>query len=106
MKTTIEKYDIVLINLPEPSTLQINRFYTLEFFRLIKSRLNPGAVISLGLPSTADYVSENAAQLNSTLYQTLQSAFKNIIILPGQKNYFIVSDAPIRHDIARLIKEK
>ncbi len=106
LKTTIEKYDIVLINLPEPSTLQINRFYTLEFFRLIKSRLNPGAVISLGLPSTADYVSENAAQLNSTIYQTLQSVFKNIIILPGQKNYFIVSDAPIRHDIARLIKEK
>ena len=29
-------YDLVLLNLPYPTTLQLNRFYTVEFFRLVK----------------------------------------------------------------------
>ena len=106
LKSTTGKYDVALINLPEPSTIQINRFYTSEFFHLLKSRLNPGGVISLGLQSTSDYVSGNAAQLNSTIYQTLQSVFTNVLVLPGQKNYFVASDARLRYDIAGMIKER
>jgi spermidine synthase len=106
LKITGNRYDVVLINLPEPSTLQINRFYTLEFFRLLKSKLAPGAFLSLGLPSTADYVSSDAAQLNSTIFQTLQKVFSNTVILPGQKNYFIASDAPVQADVAALILRK
>ncbi|MFC2152488.1 spermidine synthase [Bacteroidota bacterium] len=33
LKKNKKKYDVVLINLPKPSTIQLNRFYTQEFFK-------------------------------------------------------------------------
>src|SRR5271157_6535920 len=32
LKGTPEKFDVIILNLPEPQTAQINRFYTVEFF--------------------------------------------------------------------------
>ncbi len=33
VKTTQETFDVVIVNLPEPQNAQLNRFYTVEFFR-------------------------------------------------------------------------
>ena len=41
------KYDVVIIDLPDPSTAQINRFYTIEFFNELKKILNKGWVVSI-----------------------------------------------------------
>jgi len=106
LKRDVGKFDVALINLPEPSTLQINRFYTAEFFSLLKCRLNPDAVISIALPSTSDYVSESAGKVNGSLFSTLKGEFKNVMIVPGLKNYFIASDGPVYPDISRLISQK
>lgn len=106
LKRDVGKFDVALINLPEPSTLQINRFYTTEFFTELKSRLDPDAVVSISLPSTADYVSEIEGKLNGSLFSTLKSKFGNVIIIPGQKNYYLASDGQLSTDISRLIAEK
>jgi spermidine synthase len=106
IKRTEEKFDVVIIALPEPATAQMNRFYTLEFFTELKKRLNPDAVISFGLLSTDDYVSPEARSINSVMYNTLNKVFKNILIIPGNRNYFLASDAPLRSDITALIAEK
>jgi len=42
IKTTTKKYDAILIDLPDPDTFQINRFFTEEFFALSKRILNKG----------------------------------------------------------------
>lgn len=106
VKTTTSRYDIVLIILPMPATLQLNRYYTLEFFRELKTKLAPGAVISLSLPSTADYVSPENKLLNSSVWNTLKSVFQNVLILPGQKNYFIASDSALTASISSLVTER
>jgi spermidine synthase len=106
LKRDVGKFDIALINLPEPSTLQINRFYTTEFFSGLKSRLNKDAVVSISLQSTSDYVSEQAGKLNGSLFCTLKGIFKNVMIVPGLRNYFIASDSPLHSDIAQLISRK
>jgi spermidine synthase len=95
IRQTKEKYDVVLVNLPEPSTLLINRFYSREFFMELKQVLTPGAVVCESLPTTSDYVSKSAAQTNSTLVQTMKTRFRNVLILPGQKNYFLASDSTL-----------
>ena len=60
-KKTTEKFDVVIVNLPPPSTLQLNRYYTAEFFELVKNILNddglftvrcPGSIIRSRLPVT------------------------------------------------------
>jgi len=106
LKKTTNKYDIVLINLPEPSTAQINRYYTIEFFRLLKKRLNRNAIISLGLPSTANYISKEAARVNSVIYTTIKQVFREILVIPGEKNFFIISDNPLSINIGKLIEDK
>jgi spermidine synthase len=101
-----EKYDVVLVNLPEPSTLLINRYYSREFLAELKKVLGPGAVICESLPSTSDYVSKAAAMTNSTLFHTLGSQFRNVLILPGQKNYFLASDSSLSPKIATLVSRR
>lgn len=106
LKENQKKYDVLLMNLPEPKTAQLNRYYTLEFFDLLKQHMLPGSILSLSLPSTVNYLSEEANQLNSVIYNTLSNACKYILIIPGNRNYLLASDSPVNIDIPALIEEK
>jgi len=46
IRRTDHRYQVIISNLPEPSSAQINRFYTVEFFALVKEKLLPGGVFS------------------------------------------------------------
>lgn len=106
VKTASQKYDIVLMNLPDPSTAQLNRYYTLGFFEELQRVLNKNAVISMSLISSADYLSSESRQVRSVLYNTLGAVFKNILIVPGSRDYFLASDEYMDIHITRLIKEQ
>ncbi len=106
VKTASQKYDVVLINLPDPSTAQLNRYYTLGFFEELQRVLNKNAVISMSLVSSADYLSGESRQVRSVMVNTLRAVFKNILIVPGSRDYFLASDGPMDIHIAHLIKEK
>lgn len=95
IRTCKEKYDVVLVNMPEPASIQLNRFYTTEFLTALRQVLNPGAVVAFSLPTGNDYVSFKAAKLNGTLYHTLKITFPHVIIAPASRNYFIASDNPL-----------
>jgi len=95
-------YDAVILNLPEPSTLQINRYYTLEFFNILKSLLIKEGIITLSLLPTADYVGSDALKIQSTMYQTLKAVFTNVLVIPGEKNYFLASDGAITSAVSTL----
>ncbi|MBI9037983.1 MAG: fused MFS/spermidine synthase [Bacteroidales bacterium] len=99
-------YDVVLINLQEPNTAGLNRFYTNEFFGELKRISKNKAVIALSLPSTANYFSEEAKQLHSVIYNTLKTNFDSIIIIPGERNYFIASDGDLSLEIVEMINKK
>jgi spermidine synthase len=106
LKENQKKYDVILMNLPEPKTAQLNRYYTLEFFTMLKHHMLPGSILSLSLPSTLNYLSDEANQLNSVIYNTLKKVFNTVLIIPGNRNYLIVSDIPTSIDIPGLIQEK
>lgn len=106
IRKTNNKYDVVLLNLQSPSTLQSNRFYTVEFFSQLKEKLNREAVITFGLPAPVNYLNDEAVSVNSTLYVTLKKVFNNVIIIPGEKNYFIASDSPLTYNIAEAIQQR
>ena len=63
LKRNNKKYDVVLINLPKPSTIQLNRYYTLEFFQLLKKNINKDAVISLSVSSSGNYMNDEAKKM-------------------------------------------
>lgn len=89
------KYDVILLNTPDPSSVELNRFYTSEFFDLLKNRLNPGGILSLSIPAAGNYMNESSRMMHSVYYNTLLMVFNHIRIIPGGKDYFIASDTPL-----------
>jgi len=92
---TSRRYEIIISNLPEPSSAQINRFYTVEFFAVIKERLAPAGVFSFVIPSSETYISEEQASLLATFYYSLRSVFSRVTVIPGDNNIFLASEGPI-----------
>jgi spermidine synthase len=106
VKQTEMNYDVVILDIPEPVTAEMNRYYTLEFFRELKQCLNYNAIVSFSLASTADYVSEEAASLHSVIYMTASRMFKHVIIIPGGRNYFLCSNDTLTYRIPEIIEQK
>jgi spermidine synthase len=99
-------YDVVLMNLPDPVNIHINRYYTLDFLEALKDKLSEMAVVSISLSSTAIYLSEEARLLHTALYSNLKLLFANVVIVPGMNNYFIASDGLVSSNIALLTRYK
>ena len=102
VKTARRTFDVVILDLPEPATGALNRFYTQEFFEEVHAVLNPGGVFALGLPSAENYWSPELARRNASVYHTLHRVFPEVIVLPGEHNFFLASDAPLETDPAVL----
>jgi len=101
-----KKYDVILISLPDPTSVRINRYFTLEFFEELKKHLNKFAIVSISLSSGSNYMGEQSKNINSSIFSTLKLFFQNVTIIPGGKNYFIASDGHLSTAIASLIEEK
>jgi len=102
VQTAGRTFDVVILDLPEPSTGALNRFYTLEFFAQVRAALAPGGIFSLGLPSAENYWSPELARRNGSIYWTLREVFPQVIVLPGEHNFFLASDRPLPSDPAVL----
>jgi spermidine synthase len=101
-----KKYDIVIMNLPEPTTAQVNRFYTNEFFSALKQKITENAVISFSLSGSANYLSEETRSLYSSVYNTLKQSFDHVKIIPAQSNYFLASAQELTYDVTHLIHKQ
>jgi len=99
-------FDVVLMNLPPPSSLGTNRFYTEEFFNLLRERCDSGSVVCTSLPSTANYAEESALAANASLWKTLGTVFGYRLLLTGERNYFLASDRPLSAEVIGRITER
>jgi spermidine synthase len=106
LKENQNLYDAIIVNSGDPQSLLNNRFFTLEFFCLVKKNLSNKGIFSISLTSTAQYMGRDARALHSSLFVTLSTVFKNVIIIPGGRDYFLASDAPLRLDIAALSEQR
>lgn len=82
LKLTQKKYDLIIFNLPNPSTALLNRFYTEECFQETKKLLTRDGVFAFTLDVPVDYLSEEAEVLTSSVYKTVKSALSRVLILP------------------------
>lgn len=95
LNKTQKKYEIIILNLPEPATAQINRFYTKEFFLLAKEKLEERGIFSFRVPSAENYISPELQNFLSSLYLTLREVFPEVQIVPGITNIFLASTRPL-----------
>jgi spermidine synthase len=98
VKESDRRFDVVIVDLPEPSTGQLNRFYTQDFFHEVQRILSEDGIFSLGLPSAENYLSPELRHRNGGVYHTLLSIFPSVTILPGDHNFFLASEEPLSTD--------
>jgi spermidine synthase len=101
-----KKYDAIIVNLSEPDTFQINRFFTDRFFDLAKQNLTRQGVLSFSIQGFDNYVAEPQRQKLSSLYNTVADYFENVVLLPGEKIFFLCRSLPIDTDIPALLLAK
>jgi len=89
VKNCAEKYDAVFVNLPDPSTAMLNRFYTQDFFREISGILSDDGIIVFRLTSTPNYLGEDMVRYNTSVYKTFKAVFSDVLVTYGDKKIFL-----------------
>ncbi len=88
-------WDLILIDMPEPSSGETNRFYTREFFAQCAARLHPGGIVALRLPAAENIWTPQTTRRTASIYRALASVFPEILVLPGAMTVITASAAPL-----------
>jgi len=106
LSQTTTRYDAIIMNMPEPNTFQINRFYTAPFFKKISDQLTQQGIFCFTTDGFDSYLSSSQVLKLSSLVMTAKQHFKYVQIIPGQKNYILCSQQPIQLNIPDLLSHK
>ncbi len=99
-------FDAIIMLLPPPSTLSLNRFYTTEFFRNARQRMSQGGVFLCSPGLNDNYFNQESVNLYSSVLNSLTSVFKNVVPVAGNKLYFLASDEPLSVSFCKLAEER
>ena len=102
LERSADRYDAILLNLPEPATAQISRYYTREFFLEVRKKLGPAGVFGFVVPSAENYISDDLGLFLSSLARTLRAVFPEVLAVPGANCVFLASEGPLSIDPVRL----
>ena len=94
LKSTADTFDVIILNVPDPQTAQLNRFYTAEFFRSARDHLAPGGLLALQLRSSEDYISPDLAEFLRCIHHTLRTVFPYVAAIPGETIHFFAATQP------------
>ncbi|HRZ87693.1 MAG TPA: hypothetical protein P5287_07750, partial [bacterium] len=91
IKNTPRRYDVVFINVSDPSTAMINRYYTADLYREVSLVLKEGGVIGTRVTSSADLEGADVVNYGGSVYRTLKTTFPSVAVTPGTENFFFAS---------------
>jgi spermidine synthase len=89
-----DRYDVILMNLPEPGSAQLNRYYTREFFATAARRLRPDGVFSFTLTGGQTSLNPVRTRYLALTWHTLKQIFPQVLVFPGERVRFVASQAP------------
>ena len=88
LKTSRDQFDEIILDLPDPQTAQLNRFYTAEFFRSASEHLAAGGLLALQLRASEDYISPERAEFLRCIHRSLRQVFPYVGEIPGETIHF------------------
>ncbi len=93
-KNNIAKYDMIIVDAPDPATAVLNRYYTREFFLEARNLLSPGGVFAAGVLSTPDLRGRAVANRNAAIYHTMSSVFARVLPVGDRTLFYFATDRP------------
>jgi spermidine synthase len=91
MRRTTESYDVILMNVGDPITAQMNRFYTKEFFSLVKQRLSASGIFSFAVSGGESMLGPTQARFLGSINKTLLAVFAETLVYPGDPIRFMAA---------------
>lgn len=91
LKTATQRFDVILVNLPEPQTAQLNRFYTEEFFRVASTKLQSDGILSFQLHGAEEFIGLEVGEFLRCIYRTATRVFPEVVVIPGETVHFLAS---------------
>jgi len=106
VQRAVGPYDLVLLNLPPPTTLVLNRLYTCEFMAQVRDCLAPRGILVITAPTARTYLAPAAAGLLASTQRTLAVAFDHVRLVPADEQtlWLASSENPLDLDAAALIR--
>ena len=87
-----KKYDAILMNMPAPANLGLNRYFTEEFFKSVGQRLKTKGIFSFTIPSKREILSPQFARFNSSILNAINKVFIYSFIIPSDSMIVISSN--------------
>lgn len=98
-------YDLILVDLPKPATVRVNRFYSLAFFQQAKGHISDGGMYCLHLPVSGTYFDKSTAELIAILRKTLAQVFPHHQYVKAEGSYLMAGNVPLNYDLTKSIGE-
>lgn len=92
-------YDAILLDLPGPENIGLNRYYTAEFFREARAALRPGGVVAFSLASSGNYQGPEQRAVERSVAAAMRESFPVVEVLPGDRHLFFAGDCAIDLDL-------
>lgn len=106
LEETERAFDLVIVRTPDPSTAQMNRLYTVEFFRAVRERLEPGGVLTTRMTSAENYLGSEVERYGRSIFASLSEVFPHVVVTPGERCFLFASSHPgtITDDAGELVR--
>ncbi|MDM8002369.1 MAG: hypothetical protein QUS66_05570 [Bacteroidota bacterium] len=99
-------WDAVIQLVPPPSTLSVNRFYTAEYFRLVREQLTPEGIFMCTPMPWFNYSPDSFRKGFSPFFNALSATFSHVTLIPGSLLYAIASGTPVSPAIVQLAGQR
>jgi len=90
LKRSNDRFDIVLLFASNPTTGEVNRFFTREFFSIVHKHLRRGGTFEFALTFSENYLTNEEKFLLSSIHKTASSVFPSVIIVPYFSTYIFL----------------
>ncbi len=91
LKSARDSFDVIIVDVPDPQTAQLNRFYTAEFFRSARDHFAPGGLLALQLRSSEETISPGLQEFLRCINRTLRTVFPYVVAIPGETIHFFAA---------------
>jgi spermidine synthase len=87
-------YDLIIVQPPAMTSLATNRFYSLEFFKLLKTKMADKGVMGISFAGGENFLSKEQKHFGAGLIITLSTVFSKTILRPGEHSWLFAAGKP------------
>jgi len=93
-----ERFDLVVVAAPAPTSARENRFHTLEFFTALARILEPGGIAAVRAAGGATVLAPEAARSLAGARATVERVFPHTLMVPDVETWILASAREIDAD--------